>query len=272
MSGLRTASAWLVAILLVLVATSFFLAISAAQMTGEESGQVVLRRSVAEITDINESLPRIERDLDAAAQEPTGETVLVPRFPIAVELTIEEARTLRGAELRDRILDESAAALYSDGSSAWTETDEDAIQDIDRLSAAGFINLGLSLIQDSMNTVFVIFAVFLGIMTLAMIGILLIVLPREARMLVISLVVLASALPSLAAAVGLRFAFRTLETDTDEFVNGMLDIGADSMWVPIRNFLTLTVLGIALLLIGTLHVWWDGRAVRKQGHLADSGY
>jgi hypothetical protein len=44
------------------------------------------------------------------------------------------------------------------------------------------------------------------------------------------------------------------------------------MWVPIRNFLTLTVLGIALLLIGTLHVWWDGRAVRKQGHLADSGY
>jgi len=271
-STFRTASVWLVAIALVLVAASFLLFLTATQLTGKESGEVILRRSVATITDLDQSMPRIEEGLAEATEAADTDTVLIPGFPLAVELTVEEARTLRGAELRDRILDKSAAILYADGPSAWAATDEEAAQDIDRLSAAGFIDLGLGLIQDDIHTGFLVVTVLFGIMTLAMTAILLIVLPREARLLVLSLVVLASSLPSLAAAVGLRFAFRTLETDTDEFVNGMLDIGSDSMSLPIRNFFTLTVLGIALLFIGSLVAWWESKSPRNEGHLADTGY
>jgi hypothetical protein len=271
-STFRTASVWLVAIALVLVAAAFLLFLTAAQLTGEESGEVILRRSVATITDIDQSMLRIEQDLEQAAEAADGDTVLVPGFPLAVELTTEEARTLRGPELRDRILDESAAILYADGTSAWAATDEDAAQDIDRLSATGFIDIGLGLVQDDIHTGFLVVATLFGIMTLAMTAILLIVLPREARLLVLSLVVLASSMPFLAAAVGLRFAFRTLEADNDEFVNGMLDIGADSMSIPIRNFFTLTVLGVTLLILGSLVAWWESRSLRNQGQLADSGY
>lgn len=272
MSTLRAASVSLVSIVLVVVATAFFLALTAAQLTGDESGDVILRRSVAVMTDIDQSLPRIEEELLVAADEAEGDTVQVPGFPLPVLLSVEEAQTLKGGALRDRILAESAAILYADGMSAWTATDQDAAQDIDRLSAAGLVDRGLGLIRDSMNTGFLIIAVLLGIMTAAIMGILLIILPREARLLVLSLVVLASALPPLAAAVGLRFAFRTLETDTDEFVNGMLAIGADSMWIPIRNFFTLTLLGAGLLILGSFYTWWESRSLHNQDHLADSGF
>jgi hypothetical protein len=177
LSTLRTASVWLVAILLVAVATAFFLALTATQLTGDESGEVVLRRSVAVITDIDATLPRIEADLTVAADEADGDTVRVPWYPLAVDLTVDEARTLRGQDLRDRILDESADILYADGQSAWTGTDDEAVQDIDRLSAAGFVERGLGLVQESVHTAFVIIAVLLGIMTFAMVGILLIALP-----------------------------------------------------------------------------------------------
>lgn len=272
MSTLRTASIWLVAILLLVVATAFFFSLTAAQLTGKESGDVILRRSVAVITDIDATLPRIESDLAIAADEAEGDMVQVPWYPLPVELTVEEARTLKGQALRDRILDESAKVLYADGQSAWTATDEEAVQDIDRLSAAGFVDRGLGLIQDSVHTAFVVIAVLLGIMMLGMAGILLIALPRDARILVLSLVTLGAALPGLAAAVGLRFAFRTLETDTDEFVNGMLAIGADSMWIPIRTFFTLTILGAGLLLLGSAYIWWEARSLHKQGHLTGTDF
>ena len=97
MSTLRAASVSLVSIVLVAVATAFFLALTAAQLTGDKSGDVILRRSVAVMTDIDQTLPGLEEELPVAADGAEGDGVQVPGFPLPVELSTDEAQTLKGA-------------------------------------------------------------------------------------------------------------------------------------------------------------------------------
>jgi hypothetical protein len=45
-------------------------------------------------------------------------------------------------------------------------------------------------------------------------------------------------------------------------VNGLFDIGADGMWVPIRNFFSLALISLCVMLIGTALLWWEARNVQ----------
>ncbi len=259
MNVLRTATVWVAAFVLALFLAAFFLSLTAFQLTSDDTGQDILRRAVAISTDIDAVLPGIEADLDAAAAEGDSPTLTAPGFPIPVELTREEAATLRGAGLRERILDEAAQRLYDDGGSAWTAGDLEAQRDVERLSTAGVIDYGLGFISDSTNTVLLIVAVLLAIIVLGLAGVLMVVLPWDMRILVAGGVIACAALPSLAGAVGLRFVFRSADDEGDLFVAGMLDLGVDAMSVPIRDFLVLSILGFALILIATLLLWWTSR-------------
>ena len=259
MNVLRTATVWVAAFVLGLFLAAFFLTLTAFQLTSDNTGQDILRRAVATSTDIDAVLPGIEADLDAAAAEGDSPTVTVPGFPIAVELSREDAATLRGAGLRERILDEAAQRLYDDGGSAWAADDLEARRDIERVSTAGAIDYGLGFIRNSTNTVLLIVAILLAIIVVGMAGILLVILPWDMRILIAGGVTVFAALPALAGAVALRFVFRTADGEDDLFVEGMLDLGVDAMWVPIRGFLVLSVFGIALILIATLLLWWTSR-------------
>jgi hypothetical protein len=42
------------------------------------------------------------------------------------------------------------------------------------------------------------------------------------------------------------------------------------MWVPIRNYFTLTAVSFLVLLAGSAVLWWESRYVRIRGHLADT--
>jgi len=68
-----------------------------------------------------------------------------------------------------------------------------------------------------------------------------------------------AALPLLAAVVAVRFAFRTAQEEADPFVWGLLELGVEAMWVPIRNYLALTVLGFTVLLLTLLFIWIASR-------------
>ena len=259
MNVLRTATVWVAAFVLALFLTAFFLTLAAFQLTSDDTGQDILRRSVAISTDIDAVLPGIEANLDAAAAEGDSLTVTVPGFPIPVELTREEAATLRGVALRERILDDAAQRLYNDGGSAWAAGDVEARRDVERVSTAGAIDYGLGFIRDDTNTVLLIIALLLAIIVVGLAGVLMVILPWDMRILIAGGVTVFAALPSLAGAVGLRFVFRTADGEGDPFVEGMLDLGVDAMWVPIRGFLVLSVLGMALILIATLLLWWTSR-------------
>ena len=255
---LRIASQWLIGIALVVVLTAFLLALVGYQMTSAGTGQRILRRAIAETTDIDESIPRIETDLNAAAAGGEGTQVRVPNFPIPVDIPREEI-PLGQPHLRQRLLDEGARRLYEDGTSQWAATDPQASQQIDRVSAAGAVHTGLGLIQDSTHGTFLVATVLLGLLALVLAAVLIATVPWHLRLLTVGVVVLAVGLPLLAGAVGLRFAFRTAEPAADPFVDSLLDLGVDAMWVPIRNYLTLTVLGGAITLMGLGVVWWQQR-------------
>lgn len=234
------------------------------QLTSEDTGTRVLRRSVAVTTGIDTILPQLQQAIRDEAANSTAGTVQVPGFPVPVELTREEATALEGAALRDVILERAGDELYNEGMSAWTADDPGAARDLDRFSAAGALDQGLGLISDS-HTVFLVLTIFFGVITLLLAAGFLLAMPADGRLLAFGGVGLLASLPLLAAAVAMRFAFRTTGTDGDPFLDGLLDIGADSMWVPIRNFFTVTMLSTVVLLIGSLVLWWESRNVRITG-------
>lgn len=268
---LRLFLQWLIAVLLGAVLIALFVVIGFVQLTSEETGTRVHRRAIAALTDTDAVLPGIEAALDDADADPQAGTVLVPDFPVPVRLTADEARTLRGAALRDRILDEASATLYDDGMSAWAATDERA-QRIEPVSAAGAVKAGLGLARDSKHNLFLWGAALLTVVAALLAGALLLAV-RDWNLRFVSLgtVVFAAALPCLAAAIALRFAFKTAQTDADPFVDELLDLGIDAMWVPIRDYSILSILGFAVAGLGAAGAWLQGRSQPRVVHAIPRG-
>ena len=262
-SFLRLASQWLAGILLTVALMAFFVLVAGVQLTSEETGTRVHRRAVATLTDIDAILPSIEAGLGEGATSIQSGAVLVPDFPIPVELTAQEAASLRGGELRDRILDESAAILYDDGMSQWAAADDEGTQSVERVSTAGIIKTGLGIVRDSRHTLLVIGAALLGVIALLIAtGLTVSIRDWRMKLTVLGSITLAAALPCLAAAIAVRFGFKTAQTEADPFTDDMLWLGIDAMWVPIRDYLALSSVGFAVGGVGALCAWLESRSTR----------
>ena len=261
-SFLRIASQWVAAALLAAVLTALFILIAAVQLSSEETATKAHRRSVATLTEIDRLLPGIEAELQNA-DVPAGETVPVPGFPIPVQLTSDEARTLQGAALRDRILNRAAALLYEDGMDSWSKADHDGMQRIERVSTAGAVDTGLGLATDSRHKLFLAGAAIAGVFALILAaGLVVAVRDWNMRLVALGCAVVAAGLPCLAAAIAVRFGFKTAQTDADPLVTELLDVGIDAAWVPIRDYLTLSALGFVVAGLGALGAWLQGRPAR----------
>jgi hypothetical protein len=256
---LRAVSQWLIGVALAVLLTLFFVAISAVQLSSEGTGQRLLRRSVAVSTQIDAVLPDLQTALRERAREGSGETVRVPDFPVPVDLTRDEALRLEGPALRERILSEASDRLYEDGMSAWSAADPDARQSIETISVPGALKRGLGLITAANHDRMVIAAVVLGVLSAMCAALLAASVRSWGRLVALSAATIVAALPLLAAAVALRFAFRTAQEEADPFVWGLLELGVEAMWVPIRNYLALTVLGFTVLLLTLVFIWAGSR-------------
>ena len=256
---LRAVSQWTIGVALALLLTLFFVAISAVQLSSDGTGQRLLRRSIAVSTDIDAVLPDIETALHERAREASGATVRVPDFPIPVDLPRDDALQLEGPALRARILSEASVRVYEDGMSAWSAADPDARQSIETISVPGALKGGLGLITAGNHDRMVIAAVVLGVLSAICAALLVASVRSWGRLAALSAAIIASALPLLAAVVAVRFAFRTAQEEADPFVWGLLELGVEAMWVPIRNYLALTVLGFALLILTLVSIWAASR-------------
>jgi len=267
---LKIASQWLVAAFLVSVLIILFVFIAAVQITSETAGLPILRRAVAVTTNIDATLPELEAGLHVAAKDSTVENVRLPGFPIPVEIPRAEAGELGGAELRNRILDQSAGLLYDDGMSVWDDSDPEGSQRIDRVSTAGGIHRGFGLIRDSWHIFFIVLAALFGALALLIAAVLLLTLTPPMRLVVLGAVLAVSGVLSLAAAVAVRFALRTAQTEADPFEDGLLGLGVDTVWIMIRNCLILSVLGVSILAVSSLALHWQSRAGRQSAPSTDA--
>ena len=68
------------------------------------------------------------------------------------------------------------------------------------------------------------------------------------------------AVPMTLAVVGARFAIRTAAGDADDpFNEAFLDVGAQLLWIPIRDFIIFGVLGLLVLALGIALELWEER-------------
>ena len=227
---LHVASRWLVAAFLALTLAAFFLFLTAFQVSADGTAHRILRRGIAITTDIDAILPQVTNDLHAAAQTSDQDPIRVPNFPVPVEIPKDEAARIEGEELRQRLLDQSADRIYDDGMSAWAQTDSKSQQNIARFSTAGGLNRAFGLVTQKWNTIYLIAAA-----------------------------TATAAVISLAGAVAVRFALRTAETEADPFEKELIDLGVDVVWLFIRNYLVLSLLGFAVLAVSAFFLWWDSR-------------
>jgi hypothetical protein len=210
-------------------------------------------------TNIDAILPDLQAALEAEAREGDADQVRLPDFPIPVDIPRDEALSLPGGALRERILSEAGATLYRDGMSAWAGADDGGDQGIERISVTGALENGLGLITAKNHDRIVIAAVVLGILSALLAALLATSVRSWGRLVALSAATIAAALPLLAAAVGVRFAFRTAQEEADPFVYGLLELGVEAMWVPIANYLALTVLGLTVMLLAIVLIWASSR-------------
>ena len=260
---LRVASQWLTAVLLAFTLVAFFFLATACQVTSEGTAHRILRRGVAITTDIDAVLPRLETELHAAAQTGEGDTVRLPNFPVPVDIPRDQARTLAGEDLRIVILDQSAERIYEDGMSVWAESDPDARQDIERISTAGGLHRAFGLATQKWNTIYLVAAIFFGFLSVALIGLLWVTLTSYIRLLALGAATVTASVISLAGAVAVRFALRTAETEADAFEQQLIDLGVDTVWLFIRNYLILSMLGFAALGVSAFFLWWQARTAEQ---------
>lgn len=261
----RVASQWLLGVLLALAFLGLFLTINAVQLTSAGTAQRILERAVAVLTDVDALLPQLQEDLREAALTAEADTVPVPGFPIPVELPKEAAATIGQEDLRRLLLAASAQQAYAEGMDVFAAADPDAQRDIELISTAGAINGGLGLLTAAKHTAFRIAAAALGLVATLLAVLLLAAVRSYARLVAAGSTILAAALPSLAAAVALRFGFRTAQEEADPFVDGLLELAVDAMWVPVRNYIALAALGAALLALGVALLWASPRWATASG-------
>jgi len=248
---LRGAFQWLFGILFALSLIAFFLAINAMQLTSPGTAQRILSRAVADLTEIDASLPTIQADLAETAQTSEEATVTVPHFPLAVEVSREEAATISAAELRSRLLSEAAQAIYKDGMSVWALADPEAKQDIDLLSPEGGVQRGLGFLSDDNHHALRIAAIVLGLISFILGGLVFVSTKGMGRVVALGAGLLGAAVPSLTAAVAVRFAFFTASEDQNDYlIARLLDLGNDATWLALRNYTILTLLGLWLVVLG----------------------
>ena len=260
---LHVASRWLIAGFLALTLAAFFFFLTAFQVSADGTAHRILRRGIAITTDIDAILPQVTNDLHAAAQTSDQDPIRVPNFPVPVEIPKDEAARIEGEELRQRLLDQSADRIYDDGMSAWAQTDSKSQQNIARFSTAGGLNRAFGLVTQKWNTIYLIAAALFGFLSLVLAALLWLNLKSYVRLLALAAATATAAVISLAGAVAIRFALRTAETEADPFEKELIDLGVDVVWLFIRNYLVLSLLGFAVLAVSAFFLWWDSRRAAR---------
>ena len=257
---LRAALQWLSGILLAVCLMALFLVVNAYQLTDDVTAQRILTRAVATITEIDALLPAIRADLTESLQASDSPTVTVPLFPVPVELTREEATAISTAELRSRLLNTAAESTYREGMSVFALGDPQAKQDIDPLSPEGGVKRGLSFLSDNNHSALRIAIWVFGGLSVVMGALVVLSTKGLGRVTALGACVLGAAVPSLVVAVGVRWGFRSSAEDQDDYLlNQLLSLGNDAVWLPLRNYTILCLLGLGIVVVGLTLVLLETR-------------
>jgi hypothetical protein len=242
------AGRWIIAALLALAVIAFIAFVSLAQATSESAGERIMARTANALSEMSGSVATIEPALKESAGQSEADPVRVPNYPLAVDLSREEALSLEGQQLGKRILELTAEQMYDDGVSVFDDNDPEAQQSISTGSEAGAIRAALSVIGGTPRLVFLALAIVSGLAALALASVLTIQMGALRRLIALGVVLLASG--AAAAVVVLLIRLATGSIGDGAFGDELSDIAVDAQGVGLRNCIVVTVLGAALLVLG----------------------
>jgi hypothetical protein len=186
--------------------------------------------------------------------------VTVPLFPVPVELTREEATAISTAELRSRLLNTAAERTYREGMSVFALSDPQAKQNIDPLSPEGGVKRGLGFLSDNNHSALRIAIWVFGGLSVVMGALMMLSTKGLGRVTALGACVLGAAVPSLVVAVGVRWGFRSSAENQDDYLlKQLLSLGNDAVWLPLRNYTILCLLGLGIVVVGLTLVLLETR-------------
>jgi hypothetical protein len=257
--GSKSLYSFALALLLLL----FMAALSATQVTAEPEAQRLLQAGIATLTDVDVLVAENREPLRQLAENTQGATVPFPGYPLAVSLTRQEALTGSNAEIRAALLERSAALVYADGLGAFDRTGE---QSLGTFSTQGVMRLVVGQLSETTHRRATIASIVLGTLAgLAALG----VIARNggyARLRVIGFASLGAAIPGAAVV----FAVRLLAArywSGDPFNEDLGDIMRAVANVPLRNYLVLGGLGVALAAGGIVFQAVAGRREAEEDEI-----
>lgn len=233
------------------------------QVTSEGAAKRTLRRATAVLIEIDPLVERHYDDLQTRAEAiGDDETLRLPDYPIAVDLSRGETLGATQDELRRLLLARSADRLYDDGTSALRVDSEEA-GDIGAFSIAGLTDNGLGFLRQRNHTALGVLTVALAALCALLAAALAACCRGYGRLAAIGVVVLAAGLPVLLFGVVLRLYAQTGADGGSEYLQReFFIIGEELALVPIRTGIAFAALGLALAATGGLLAVWSDRRAR----------
>jgi len=239
-----TALALATALLALLVALNLL------QLTAPGPAHRALRRAVASLTEIDSLLAAHSAALRQQAEASPDELLSLPDYPLDVPLSPEEAQR-PAVEVRDLLLERSAERVYQEGSAAFREEGQSG--DAPRLSVQRAVRTGLGFLtadnHDTLRWATLVLAAVCGVLS----GALILVTRGYGRLNALGGAVAAASLLFLLLAAAVRLVLGLAGWGTDDYITvQLLDLSKEAAWLPIRNGLAFSGLGLALVALGLI--------------------
>ncbi len=244
---------------------AFFSAFTVAQLTAPGPGKALLSRALVAILDLDAALPYLEEALHRVAQEEDTPVIVVPDFPIRVEVDRQEAAALAGEGLRSLLVAEASERVYRQGLGVLATEGEEA--EVAALSLPGAIRQGLGLIGDESHWAATALAAALGLAFLGTVALPLLRSPPWGKLACLGAIWAATGLPLLVLGLGARISLEVLQGKASSFVGQLLQVGVEAATVLVRSSLVLSALGTAFLALAIL-LWLAARpspSLTRQG-------
>lgn len=221
-------------IAVVLLAVSVFALItslSCRQATEPHAATNLLQAGIVTLTDIDQMLVDDGPALRESVQQSEDAIVSIPGYPLDLAFTREEILQSTDSELRELILERSAAQVYADGVDAFDRTGEQSLR---RFSIQGVLELGVGQLSES-NFDRATFLALVSALGCTVFGAIAAATGSGwGRMRSVGMAAAAGALPGIVIFFLLRLVVGQIG-DGDPFVASYRDITNAVLGVPLRN-------------------------------------
>ncbi len=238
---------------------------SAVQLTGRETATRLLQRGLVELTEIDAQLAQAYDALQTEARSGTTTAVALPDYPLPVTLAAPDVAEASRAEVRSLWLAASAELLYEEGLSAF-ERDATALGEDGLLSPRGIMRWTLGRLTGDTHQVLEVLLALSMVGTAALAAVLVLLSRGFGRMQNVGLALALGAVPMALAAVGVRAGLRTAADGAeDPFTGAWLEISAEVLQIPVRNYIVFGILGMLVAAMGLALALREERRTRPPG-------